>query len=247
MGIISNFFLNCFCRTFIALSSVSDPTCWQTLMSLQILGSEGSNVTFNSCTVPPWRSIAVCIWTNCHFATTASPPDKSGSLMQSCHCWLSCFYSHVWLKNAHCCNFTIFFVCKMSLWKLVSTGKGLLWQLAPSLIVQERVSTVLKNVNVAIKKYLSVKMDFSGLSPFLGFSTLCVTDTVQSSFFLFSLFHYPFNFGVWMHKLECENLNCSIFVLYCLCQTYFYLWIKRSCILIKLERSWTLTLVSVSC
>lgn len=52
-----------------------------------------------------------------------------------------------------------------------------------SVLFKERVSTVLKNVNVVIKDYLSVKMVFSGLSPCPGFSkevALRLIDTVST-------------------------------------------------------------------
>lgn len=51
----------------IAPLSASDPTCWQTHT---LLGSKGSFFCFapspsNRCTVSPFRSHAVCDWTNC--------------------------------------------------------------------------------------------------------------------------------------------------------------------------------------
>lgn len=53
-----------------------------------------------------------------------------------------------------------------------------------SVLFKERVSTVLKNVNVVVKDYLSVKMVFSGLSPFPGFSkevALRLIDSLDST------------------------------------------------------------------
>lgn len=101
-----------------------------------------------------------------------------------------------------------------------------------------RKKALLKNFNV-ILKCLSMKKGFFFSVARLWLRgkrvALCVIDTFSTNVFLLI---YPFNLDAWVCEMGCENLNWSIFVLCCSCQSYFYLWQKKSCILIKLERSW---------
>ena len=104
----------------------------------------------------------------------------------------------------------------------------------------QKVSTVLKNVIVVINKmFVNENVLSFSVALLLRGRTVCDWHILKSDV---CLLIYPFNLNVWMCELGCEDLNCSIFVLFVVRSKVVSTFDKKkSLILIKLERSWNLT------